>query len=62
MIERFFRTIKEECVWQHNFETFEQAEKAIIEWIKFYNAERIHSALGYKSPMEFRQSLRKLAA
>lgn len=62
MIERFFRTIKEECVWQQSFESFAQAEKAITEWIKFYNAERIHSALGYKSPMEFRQTLRKFAA
>lgn len=62
MIERFFRTIKEECVWQQNFEDFSQAEKAIVEWIKFYNAERIHSALGYKSPMEFRQTLRKFVA
>ena len=53
---------KEECVWQQNFETFTQAEKAIAERIKFYNAERIHSALGYRSPMEFRQTLRKFAA
>ena len=39
-----------------------QAEKAIVGWLKFYNEERIHSSLGYQSPKEFRQSLRKSAA
>jgi putative transposase len=62
MIERFFRTLKEECVWQTNFESFAEAEKAIVAWLKFYNEERIHSSLGYQSPKEFRQSLRKFAA
>jgi putative transposase len=62
MIERFFRTLKEECVWQTNFESFAEAEKAIVPWLKFYNEERIHSSLGYQSPKEFRQSLRKFAA
>jgi putative transposase len=27
MIERFFRSLKEECVWQHNFESFSEASE-----------------------------------
>ncbi|ADV47283.1 IS3 family transposase [Nitratifractor salsuginis] len=48
MIERFFRTIKEECIWHHNF----KANRIIGDWIDFYNRERKHSALRYKTPAE----------
>jgi putative transposase len=54
IIERFFRSLKEECVWQHNFSSFEEARRVITEWIQWYNDERPHQALGYKSPREFR--------
>jgi putative transposase len=54
IIERFFRTLKEECVWQHNFASFAEARRRISRWIQWYNAERPHSALGYKSPVEYR--------
>lgn len=54
MIERFFRSLKEECVWQHSFESFEQASRAVRAWIRFYNEERPHQALGYRSPAEYR--------
>ncbi len=33
MIERFFRSFKEECVWQHNFVTFDEAYNKIADWI-----------------------------
>lgn len=55
LIERFFRSLKEECVWQHNFADFEEARKAIREWIGWYNERRPHQALGYKSPAQYRQ-------
>lgn len=55
LIERFFRSLKEECVWQHNFADFEQARRAIREWIAWYNEGRPHQALGYKSPAQYRQ-------
>ena len=54
MIERFFRTLKEECVWQKNFASFAHARREIAKWIQRYNTERPHSALGYKSPSEYR--------
>ncbi len=50
IIERFFRSLKEECVWQHNFTSFEEARRTISQWIDWYNTSRPHQALGYKSP------------
>lgn len=47
MIERFFRSLKEECIWKYNFETFEEAKTTIQDWVKFYNDKRPHQALGY---------------
>jgi putative transposase len=55
MIERFFRSLKEECVWQHNFGSFEEASEKVREWVKWYNEERPHQALGYKSPIGYRK-------
>ena len=57
MIERFFRSLKEECVWQHNFASFEEAKRTLQRWIGWYNAERPHQALGYRSPAQFRRQL-----
>jgi putative transposase len=54
MIERFFRSLKEECVWQHLFPSFAAARRAIAAWIRWYNEARPHQALGYRSPREHR--------
>jgi putative transposase len=62
LIERFFRSLKEECVWQHNFSSFAEARAAITQWIKWYNAERPHQALGYRSPRQFRALQPQLVA
>jgi len=62
MIERFFRSLKEECVWQHNFAGFLEARAAIGEWIRWYNERRPHQALGYLSPHQYRtQQLQAVA-
>jgi putative transposase len=54
IIERFFRSLKEECVWQHSFHSFAEAKAAIRQWIEWYNTGRPHQSLGYRSPREFR--------
>jgi putative transposase len=62
MIERFFRSLKEECVWQHRFANFHEARRAVRRWIDWYNAERPHQALGYLSPQQYRaQQLQRVA-
>lgn len=54
LIERFFRSFKEECVWLENFTSFAQARAAVKKWLEWYNSERPHQALGYLSPQEYR--------
>jgi len=62
MIERFFRSLKEECVWQHNFADYAEARTAIGRWISWYNERRPHQALGYLSPHQYRaQQLQAVA-
>jgi putative transposase len=55
LIERFFRRLKEECVWQHNFDSFSQAGEKVGSWIRWYNEERPHQGLRYESPAQFRK-------
>ena len=57
MIERFFRTLKEECLWHHRFQSRDDAFVAIAAWLDKYHTERPHSALGYLTPKEFAQRL-----
>lgn len=57
MIERFFRSLKEECVWLHRFKSKDVAFAAIADWIDFYNHDRVHSALGYVAPGQYREQL-----
>jgi putative transposase len=33
MIERFFRTLKEECLWHHRFQSRDDAFVAIAAWL-----------------------------
>jgi putative transposase len=60
IIERFFRSLKEECVWQRNFSSFQEARSEIRRWIEWYNTKRPHQSLRYLSPAEFRSSKQPL--
>jgi len=62
LAERFIRSMKEECVWQHRFSSIEEARKEISNWIKWYNEERPHQALGYKTPRAVALAALELAA
>ena len=51
-VERVFRTIKEEEVWPNEYDSFAEAHEAIEDYVNYYNDERIHSALAYRTPNE----------
>lgn len=51
-IERLWRSLKYECVYLHAFETGSEARAGIGKWMTYYNAERPHSALGGRTPLE----------
>ncbi len=54
LAESFFATLKKELIHGEQFVTRRQAVGAIFEYIEvFYNRQRKHSQLGYKSPVEF---------
>lgn len=57
VIERFMRTLKEECIWLNLFSSFAEAKATIGAWIQEYNTERPHQELGYVSPVEYRCEL-----
>lgn len=58
VMESFFGSLKTELVHHVRFETREAAKKALFEYLEvFYNRVRRHSAIGYRSPAEFEQSL-----
>jgi putative transposase len=56
--ESFFATLKKELIYRTRFTTKAQAKKAIFEYIEvWYNRNRIHSSIGYKTPIQFEESL-----
>jgi transposase InsO family protein len=58
--ETFFHTLKVEAIHGERFDTREELERSIFDYIEcFYNTRRKHSALGYLSPEQFEQQLLK---
>ncbi|MFN0074822.1 MAG: IS3 family transposase [Chloroflexota bacterium] len=56
--ESFFATLKTELIHRHRWPTRQAATTAIFEYIEaFYNRARLHSGLGYLSPLAFERRL-----
>ena len=52
--ESWFNSFKNEWVYGLRFETHEEMKAMSFEYIEvFYNRKRLHSTLGYKSPVQF---------
>jgi putative transposase len=57
-MESFFASLKKEHIHQTRFRTRAEAKAAVFECIEvFHNRQRLHSALGYRTPAEARASM-----
>jgi len=52
-IERYHRTIHEECLRTKSLIDLDDARKQIAEFIDYYNTKRLHSSLFYLTPNDF---------
>ena len=56
-MESFFGTLKTELIYRTTYATRAAARQDIVSYIEgFYNATRRHSALGYRSPLDFERA------
>ncbi|MBP0903826.1 IS3 family transposase [Mariniflexile gromovii] len=55
--ESFFKTLKVELIYGHDFKTINQAKTCIFEYIEiWYNRKRLHSSLSTKLPMKWNKN------
>jgi transposase InsO family protein len=52
-MERFFRSLTSEKISNCRLKNEEEARTKILDYISYYNADRLHSSLGYLSPMDY---------
>ena len=58
LCESFFATLECELLDRRKFQTKAEAKRAVFEFIEgWYNPGRMHSALGYLSPINYERSL-----
>lgn len=56
VMESFFSSLKQELTHHEHFKTRDEARSKVFDYIEvFYNRQRLHSSLGYRSPMMFEQ-------
>jgi putative transposase len=60
--ERFMRTLKEQCVYLHHFESLEQARTLIAEFVDRYNTQWLIERLGHRTPAQARADAQRRAA
>ena len=53
LMERWFRTLKSECLRNTEYETPRELETIIARFVTYYNNERIHQSLGYDVPADW---------
>ena len=62
-VKSFIGTLKHELVFHQRYYSRAKAKQSIFEYIeRFYNRKRLHSTLGYQSPVYYEANHFKLAA
>lgn len=62
-MESFFASLKKEHVHQARFRTRDEAKAAVFDYIEvFYNRQRLHSGVGYRTPAEARVTMMREVA
>ena len=61
-VERLIRTVKEEEIWANAYETVSEARASVEAYVNYYNQDRIHSGVGYRTPNEIAAAYDTLAA
>lgn len=51
-VERFWRTLKYEWLYLNEYERVADLSRDLQKYLTFYNSERLHSSLGYRTPQE----------
>ena len=51
-VERLWRTIKYENIYMNEYQTVPELRSGLKRYFEFYNQERLHQSLGYKTPSE----------
>jgi putative transposase len=63
MAESFFATLERELLSRRRFKSQAEAKMAVFEWIEgWYNPHRRHSALGYRSPVNYERARERAAS
>ena len=50
--ERMQGSVKNECIRERNPSSLEEANRFVEEYVEYYNNQRLHSAIGYITPMD----------
>ena len=56
--ERVIRTMKEELLWLKEWTSPHQLKRELSLWVESYNPNYLHSALGYRTPVWFKKTIR----
>ena len=55
-MESFFHSLKAEVVHGVRFASDAALRRELAQYVRYYNRHRLHSALGYRSPVDFEAS------
>ena len=56
MAEATFKIIKTKFVWNETFADFSEPKLKLWDYVHWYNLHRIHSSLGYETPVQYREN------